>query len=167
MRRVPWVCQMFQNFVWNVLCGHWCKCPTESCVCCDVLHRWRLFVLWSQDCLPDWRLSRGLNKTTLYNDIYTFGSDTGLVLKVQRQSEPMMTRYILTHISVTRPPWVNFWENKEAFDLTYLPLDKTALLSQTIFSDAFLWMKSFVFGLKFHWSLFLRVQLTIWHLWFR
>ena len=31
---------------------------------------------------------------------------------------------------------------------------------QMIFSDAFLWMKSFVFWLKFHWSLFLRVQLT-------
>ena len=36
---------------------NWCKCPTESCVCCAVLHRWRLFVLWRQDCLPDRRLS--------------------------------------------------------------------------------------------------------------
>ena len=35
-----------------------------------------------------------------------------------------------------------------------------AAISQTIFSDAFSWMKSVVFGLKFHWSLFLRVQLT-------
>ena len=30
-----------------------------------------------------------------------------------------------------------------------------------IFSAAFLWMKSFVFWLKFHWSLFLPVPLTI------
>ena len=36
-------------------------------------------------------------------------------------------------------------------------LDKMAAISQTIFSDAFSWMKSFVFWLKFHWSLFLRV----------
>ena len=35
-----------------------------------------------------------------------------------------------------------------------------AAISQTIFSDAFSWMKSFVFSLKFYWSLFLRLQLT-------
>ena len=45
--------------------------------------------------------------------------------------------------------------------LTHLPLDKMAAISKTIFSNAFLWMKSFVFRLKFHWSLFLWVQLTI------
>ena len=49
--------------------------------------------------------------------------------------------------------------------LTHLPLDKMAAISQKIFSDAFLWMKSFVFWLKFHWSLFLRVQLTITQHW--
>ena len=37
---------------------------------------------------------------------------------------------------------------------------------QTISSDAFLWMKSFLFWLKFHRSLFLRVQLTITQHWF-
>ena len=36
-----------------------------------------------------------------------------------------------------------------------------AAISQTMFSDAFSWMKSFILWLKFHWSLFLRVQLTI------
>ena len=42
--------------------------------------------------------------------------------------------------------------------LTLLTLDNMAAISQTIFADAFLWMKSFVFWLKFHWSLFLRPQ---------
>ena len=41
--------------------------------------------------------------------------------------------------------------------LTHLHLDKMDAISQTIFSDAFSWMKSFVFWLKFHWSLLLRV----------
>ena len=41
--------------------------------------------------------------------------------------------------------------------LTHLPLDKMAVISQTLFPDAFSWMKSFVFWLKFQWSLFLRV----------
>ena len=51
--------------------------------------------------------------------------------------------------------------------LTYLPLDKMAAISQTIFSNAFSWMKNFVFWLQFHWRLFRRVQLTILQHWFR
>ena len=38
------------------------------------------------------------------------------------------------------------------------PVDKMAAISQTIFSDVFSWVKSFVFWLKFNWSLFLRVS---------
>ena len=51
--------------------------------------------------------------------------------------------------------------------LTSYPLDKVATISQTLFSDAFSWMTSFVFWLKIHWSLFQRVQLTITQHWFR
>ena len=40
-------------------------------------------------------------------------------------------------------------------------------ISQTTFSNAFSWKKLFEFRLKFHWSLFLRVQLLILHHWFR
>ena len=39
-------------------------------------------------------------------------------------------------------------------------LDKMATILQMIFSDAFSWKESFVFWLKFHWSLFLRILLT-------
>ena len=51
--------------------------------------------------------------------------------------------------------------------LTHLPLDNMDAISQTIFSDAFSWMKSFVFWLKSCWSLFLRVQMTINQHWLR
>ena len=40
-------------------------------------------------------------------------------------------------------------------------------ISQTIFSNAFSWMKMFEFWSNFHWSLFPRVQLTIFQHWFR
>ena len=40
------------------------------------------------------------------------------------------------------------------------PLEKMAAISQT-FSNAFSWMKMCVLLFKFHWSLFLRVQLII------
>ena len=47
------------------------------------------------------------------------------------------------------------------------PPNKMATISQTVFSDAYSWMKRFLFWLKFHWSLFLRVQLTITQHWLR
>ena len=50
---------------------------------------------------------------------------------------------------------------------THLPLDKMAAVSQTIFSDAFSWMKSFEFWIKFHWNLFLMVKFTLIQHWFR
>ena len=45
--------------------------------------------------------------------------------------------------------------------------DKMDAILQTPFWSAFSWMKMFEFRLKFHWSLFLRVQLTIFQHWFR
>ena len=42
-----------------------------------------------------------------------------------------------------------------------------AAISQTTLSIAFSWMKMLEFRLNFHWSLFLRAQLTIFHHWFR
>ena len=40
-------------------------------------------------------------------------------------------------------------------------------ISQTTFPSVFSWMKMYEFRLKFHWSLFLRVQLIIFQHWFR
>ena len=51
--------------------------------------------------------------------------------------------------------------------LTHWGRDKMAAISQTMFSNAFSWMKMCECCLSFHWSLFLRVQLTIFHHWFR
>ena len=51
--------------------------------------------------------------------------------------------------------------------LTHWGRDKMAAIFQTTFSNPFSWMKLYEFRLRFHWSLFLRVQLTIFHHWFR
>ena len=40
-------------------------------------------------------------------------------------------------------------------------------ISQTTFSNAFSWKKIYEFRLKFHWRLFLRIQLTTFQHWFR
>ena len=51
--------------------------------------------------------------------------------------------------------------------LTHWGLGKIAAISQTTFWSAFSWMKTFKFQIKFHWSLFLWVQSTIFQHWFR
>ena len=49
--------------------------------------------------------------------------------------------------------------------LTHWGRDKMAAIIQTVFSNAFSWMKIYQFPLRFHWSLFLREQLTIFQHW--
>ena len=57
--------------------------------------------------------------------------------------------------------------SRHQHDLTHWCRGKMDAISQTTFWSAFSWMKMFEFRLKFHWSLFLRVQLTIFRHWFR
>ena len=53
------------------------------------------------------------------------------------------------------------------FGLTHLGRDKMAAIFQMTFSNAFSWMKTYEFQLRFHWSLFPGVQLPIVQHWFR
>ena len=61
-------------------------------------------------------------------------------------------------------PWL---VGNDPLVLTHRNRDKTAGTFQTTFSIAFSWIKMYDFRLKFHWSLFLRVKLTILQQWFR
>ena len=56
---------------------------------------------------------------------------------------------------------------KLVLSLNTLRPRKMADIFQTTFSNAFSWMKMYKCQLRFHWSLFPRVQLTIFHHWFR
>ena len=51
--------------------------------------------------------------------------------------------------------------------LTHWGRDKMAAILQKTFSNSFSWIKMYEFQFKFHLSLLLRVQLTIFHHWFR
>ena len=57
--------------------------------------------------------------------------------------------------------------SKLIYFLTHWDRDKMTAISQTILSNSFSWMKILEFRLKFHWSLFLKVQLTIFQHWLR
>ena len=55
----------------------------------------------------------------------------------------------------------------EWFLLIHWGRDKMEAVSQTTLSNAFSWIKMLEFRSRFHWSLFLRAQLTIIQHWFR
>ena len=67
-------------------------------------------------------------------------------------------------LTINKVLWHSFQGH---FYLTQSGRDKMDAISQRTFSSAFSWMKMFQFRLKFHWSLFLRVQLTILQHWHR
>ena len=69
-----------------------------------------------------------------------------------------------TEKSIYFPGWYMVFNQST---LTHWGRDRMAAISQTTFSIAFSWMKMYEFQLSFHWSLFLRVQLTIFKHWFR
>ena len=52
-------------------------------------------------------------------------------------------------------------------NLTHWGRHEIDAILQTTFSNTFSWMKMFKFRFNFHWSLFLRTQLTIFQHWFR
>ena len=54
-----------------------------------------------------------------------------------------------------------------AKELTHRGWDKMAAIFQTTYSNAYFWMKIYAFRLKFHWSLLLPFQLTIFQHWVR
>ena len=80
---------------------------------------------------------------------------------------------------ITRPQWVK-WNSQAAsffhschlsphksMRLTHWGRDKMDAISQTTLWNTFSWMKMWEFRAKFHWSLFLGVQLAISQHWFR
>ena len=64
------------------------------------------------------------------------------------------------------------WITESVYELivlrrTHWGRDKIDAILQTTFSNANSWTKVSEFRLKFHWSLFLKIQLTIFQHWFR
>ena len=81
---------------------------------------------------------------------------------------PSICTYMLDVCTVSRMVFfflIEYWESTHR-GLSHWSRDKMDAISQTTFSNANSWMKSFKFRLKFHWSLFHRVQLTIFQRWF-
>ena len=102
---------------------------------------------------------------------------------------PLHTRFLFIFFQWNPCLWATLWKNgwmdfheifrkvghetKKIWNifgmlrLTHWGRDKIDAILQTTFSNAISWMKMFEFRLQFHWSLFLKVQLTIFQHWFR
>ena len=83
---------------------------------------------------------------------------------IVRPTFQLLKYEIATHL------WSNLNDCMETCSLDFLsssPAGQMATISQTIFSNAFSWMKQFIFWLKFLWILLLRAQFTITQHWFR
>ena len=115
-----------------------------------------IFFQITQD-LNNWRL----HVCTWFNPYFQCEEDGRGHQTIRTTAGVSMTRVNPSSLCDTWSPSIH------SRQLTHLPLDKMAAISQTIFSDAFWWMESFVFWLKFHRSLFLNVQLTKAQHWFR
>ena len=62
-------------------------------------------------------------------------------------------------------PGASFMTNTYSYNI--LRPRQNCRISQTTFSNAFSWMKMYEFRLRFHWTLFLRFESTIFQHWFR
>ena len=77
------------------------------------------------------------------------------------------SRFIICHHQPGKIYMINQIGNSVCIELTHWGRDKMASISQTIFLNVFSWLKMYEFRLRFDWSLFLRLQLTLIQHWFR
>ena len=79
-------------------------------------------------------------------------------------------KLFLSHFLIFQSYFEKANENKALcvrFEFTHWGRDKMAAIFQRTFSNAFSSTKMHEFQLRFHWSLFMKVQLTIFQHWFR
>ena len=79
------------------------------------------------------------------------------------------TKRVLSNTFLHHRWFLSYIDSKlfHIFHLTHWGRDKMDAFSQTTFWSAFSWIEMFDLRLKFHWSLFLMVQMTIFQHWSR
>ena len=91
-----------------------------------------------------------------------FQISTAVLTKTCLSFKPTLFGFIPHHGG-----WSNRRTSGEMCRITHCGRDNMAAIFQTTFTNTFSSTKMLEFRLKFHWSLFLRVQLTIFQHWFR
>ena len=108
--------------------------------------------MWNFDCLFIYSLNKLFNANGIVGD-FGYHDIDGLVQERRNSSALAME----LRLSCTNPVICDI----TVIELTHWGRDKMAFIFQTIFSNAFPWMKMFEFQLESHWSLFLKFQSII------
>ena len=157
-----------------------CSCCTALCFHHRLaIVRWPIFSSSGIDCGSGTPLHSGSQNITAHilsadmiqNTTYGQGAHSSACKK----QHIIMTSSNGNIFRVTGPLWGESTDDRWIvatvlsflLELTHWGRHKMDAISQTTFSSAFSLMKIFELRLKFHWSLFLRVQLTIFQHWFR
>ena len=103
------------------------------------------------------------------NKVYCMPSDKGIMIWNIIGIPILVTRldtifYPMITLPMAGVGWCRY--NDSRLHVNSLRPRQMNAISQTTFSNAFSWIKMFEFRLKFHWSLFSMVQLTIFQQWF-
>ena len=132
-------------------------------------------------------LANGVGSQSLYAPISCCNTQTTRLSRQRLRHNQPHQRLSYWQPPVSLSPWLSVWVNKSSVrggvkrkeqcsmensakgltELTHWGRDKMAASSQTTLSNTFSWMKILKLRWKFRWSLFLRVQLTIFQHWFR
>ena len=124
------------------------------------LHYHPILLLWT------FNFSKGIFKANLMSLPNPSLYKTILILKIMPCT---LVRYIccLKQCIWNGRLTIYHWNHISGWLLTHWGWNKMVVILQTAFWRAFSSMKMYEFWLKFHWSLFLNVQLTIFQHWFR
>ena len=149
------------------LAGHAIFCPECISVLVFRIHfypAWWNQAITNVDLLPIRNLRTHFNEMLIKMVSLSFKETTFCRPFIQRNKivailQMTFPNAFKIHLKVSSAKWHPFCSSIDV--LTHLSQDKMASITQTIFWDAFSWLKIFVFWLKFHWSSFLRVQLAI------
>ena len=88
-------------------------------------------------------------------------------LSVTNPAPPLRFLQEIWGISLLKPTIIHTLQTVVTLNLTHWGRDKMDTISHTTLWNAFSWMKMLKFWLKFHWSFFIKAQLTIFQHWFR
>ena len=130
------------------------------CYLCDVSHRWQQ-VRWCNVLLNPWGSARPAGE-----------KDPTISVRVAEIKSKYFYVIVDAPMSNIWNPWQWIGTGIKVLNTAYVPLfnssvpDKMATISQTAFANTFSWMKLHEFRLRFHWTLLLRFDCTIFQHWF-
>ena len=167
--------QIWEILLWKLFCvvllTHWPQGNVTDSWCAVFKHTF----LWLMSCTFPVKLKRCMHQNLVCDKSTLVQMMAWCRQAASHHLNQMSTNLCLWHFMT--PPghnklminreWLKFYRLTPSHYLNTLRSRQIDAISQTTLWNAFSWMKMFEFRLKCHWSLFPRVQLTIFQHWFK